>query len=73
MRERTVTLESSNTEISSLYSEETFGSYKNQWSPAIHLLLQQPKAVGPKSISKIILDFCVKSYTRIRKLCKTNT
>jgi len=60
-RERTVTQESSNTEISSLYSEETFGSYENHWSPAIHLLLQQPKAVDSKSISEIILDVCVKS------------
>jgi len=60
-RERTVTQDRSNTEISSLNSEETFGSYENQWSPAIHLLLQQPKAVGPKSISEIILDLCVKS------------
>jgi hypothetical protein len=59
-RERTVTQESSNTEISSLYSEETYGSYENQWSPAIHLLLQQPKVIGPKSISEIILDLCVK-------------
>jgi len=60
-RERAVTQESSNTEISSLYSEEIFGSYENQWSPAIQLLLQQPKTVDPKSILEIILEIFVKS------------
>jgi hypothetical protein len=57
-REHTVTQVSSNTEISSLYSEKTFGRYENQWSPVIHL--QQPKAVDSKSISEIIFDLCVK-------------
>ena len=56
-----MTQDSSNTEISSLYSEETFGSYENQWSLAIHLLLQQSKAVDSQSISETILDLCVKS------------
>jgi len=56
-----VTQESSNTEISSLYSEEIFGSYESHWSPAMHLLPQQTKAVWPKSISEIILDLGVKS------------